>query len=195
MDPNKRRNLILFIGALFVALIFITSYAAFSNNGTNSSSTSTIVSAKTFFVTASANAVILNYSYLASIYNVSANQTIKMNATLDSMQSNGTVSSYFYSNSTYRVILQGINAYQLSLLLHNTTNAKVGSLAYLRLPKQVNAYYTGSSSIPVTLPSSNYSVFLNNIVPPNTTIPVTLTALITANGLVYNNQVRITLAT
>jgi hypothetical protein len=194
MEKQKLKRTILFLGALFVAIIFVTSYAAFDNNGTNlGKSTTTTPQGRTLPVFGAANAVIENYSYFADV-GVSANEVTAVNATLDALVSNGTVSSYYYSNSSYRVVLSNINPYGLYLLLHNSTkgtNATVGAQAYVKLPTTISVYYGSSYAVPVSLLQPNYTVYIANVVPINSTVHVNVIAQINQSGDIYHNQLKL----
>lgn len=197
MEKEKLKRLILFIGALFVAVIFISSYASFSNNSGNggSTSTTTLKQQSTYLVYGNANAIVINYSYVAGIFNVNVSESNTINATLGNLQLNGSVSNYLFQNSTYRVELDTISPYTLYLLISNTingSNATVGATAYVKLPSAIVAYY-GSSPVSVALQKSNYSIFLNSVEPINTIIPLKVTALISGNGSVYDNQVELSI--
>jgi hypothetical protein len=191
---GKAKRLIYGIGSLFVAVIFIMSYAAFSNNGTNSSSTTTIGAANTVYVYGTANGLIVNYSYSAYISTAGGTPSSGLNATLSALEANGTISNFVPLNSTsYEAILSGMNPYQLYLYLSKALsgNVLVGGYAYVRLPATVSMYYSASSPVPVALPAKNYTVFLPRVAPVNSSVPMKINALITTAGTVYNNQIRL----
>lgn len=195
MEKEKLKRTILFLGALFVAIIFVTSYAAFNDNSPVTKSTTTTSQGRVIPVFAATNAVIENYSYFADI-GVSANEVAAVNSSLNALVSNGSVSSYYYSNSSYRVILSTINPYALSLRLRNSTtgtNIIVGALAYVKLPPTINVYYGASSSysVPISLLQPNYTVYVSNVVPINSIIRVNLITQINQSGDVYHNQVKL----
>lgn len=192
---DKTKKIIFFIGSLFAALIFITSYAAFGNNSNTTTSTTTVSSANTVFVYGTANGVVVNYSYTTYITASSKNQVEALNATLNALTANGTVSSYVQVNSTaYQAILSGMNPYQFSRYLSgafNYSNVSVGGLAYVRLPGTVNMYYGAGSAVPVAFPAKNYTVPLLDAVPIGSNVPIKIQVLITTSGTIYNNQIRL----
>jgi hypothetical protein len=198
MDNQKMKRAVFFIGALFVAIIFITSYAAFSSNnsGGTQSTTTTVSNARTLLVSGIANAVVSNYTYIALVGPVPANQIKAVNNTLNNLQFSGAISNILPSNASYRVILSTINPYQLYLSLSNATsgaNVMVASQAEVTLPNTIEAYYYGSSLfIPVHLPQRVYPLYLANVLALNSTLSVRVSILITSNGSVYQNQVELT---
>jgi hypothetical protein len=193
---EKTKKLIFFIGSLFVAVIFVTSYAAFSNNGSNSSSTTTLSSANTVYVYGNANALIVNYSYTAYITTGNKTTFSRLNNTLGTLEANGTISNFVPLNgTTFEAILSTVNPYQLYAYLSNTPislNVSVSTQAYVRLPLTVTMTYGNGQSIPVSFPPKNYTLFLPKTMPLNSTVPLKISALITTNGQVFNNNIRLT---
>lgn len=194
---SKKKKMIFLVGSIFVAIIFLSSYAAFSSNGTKATTTTTIKNPSTYFSTGSANAVITNYSDIAYITlenstNYSRNNVTKIIALL---VSNGSAFNYVYTNNSYEVVLGQMSPYQLKDLLEaNATlknNTQVGSTTYVALPKTILLYY-GTQPITVNLKSRNYSIYMNNIGPVGDTVNVIVSALLERNGSVYNNEIKIT---
>ena len=66
MEAKKKRLIFLF-GSILVAIIFLSSYAAFSNNGSPTSVTTTAKAQSTVFVTGDTNGLITNYSDVALV--------------------------------------------------------------------------------------------------------------------------------
>lgn len=197
---QKKKNLILFIGAIFIALIFLSSYAAFSNNNTsNASTSSTVKPAETHYATGNTNAVITNYSDIVNVTlsNNSNATTTALQNILSKLESNGSISNYIYANNNYEVVLLGMDASTLKQSISNQANSTIpnntihiGSTATVMLPAGLVLYYSGSPEN-VYLTSRNYSVYLNNIKSIGTSINVSVSALLERNGSIYNNEVRI----
>lgn len=184
------------LGALFIAVIFIFSYAAFSNNGGPPTSTTTVGSANTIYVYGTANGVIVNYSYYAYITVVNKSQASKLNDTLGNLVANGTINDFQPTNSTgYEAILSTVNPYQLYIYLANTlnyTNVSVGAPAYVRLPANISMHYAGSiSPVPISFPPKNYTFYLVKVAPINSSVPLMVSALVTTRGQIYNNEVKL----
>ncbi|MDE1865290.1 MAG: hypothetical protein KGH94_01465 [Candidatus Micrarchaeota archaeon] len=192
---DKTKRIVIFLGSLFAAIIFVSSYAAFGNNSTGTSTTTTVSSANTIPVYGSANAVIVNYSYSAYVGVSNKIELTALNKTLGDLEANGSVSNYVPFNSTsYQALLSGINAYQLYTYLSNALNAtdvSVGAGAFVNLPARVNMYYSAGSQVPVAFPEKNYSVYLTRVFPIGANVPVRIQALITTRGDLYNNQIRL----
>jgi hypothetical protein len=192
---DKKKKIIFFVASLFAALIFITSYAAFGANSTTSSTTTIPSAANTVFVYGSANAVIVNYSYTATISAQQKSQLPALNNTLGKLVANGSISNYVPLNATaYQAILSTINQYQLQQYLSkalNTTNVLVGGYAYVTLPATVNMYYSAGSQIPITFPQKNYSVYLPRASPIGSNVLLKVQVLVTTQGKIYNNQIRL----
>lgn len=195
---TKKKQLIFLVGSIFVAVIFLTSYAAFSNNNSGTTSTSTIKSSQTFFAVGNANAVIFNYSDIAVVALSNSSNSIRdnVNTTMSQLESNGSLQDYIYSgsNNTYQVVLSTISAYGLQQLLYSnatiTNSVSVGSTASILLPSTVTLHYT---NVPITIspPNRNDTVYLKNVKRIGTVINVSISALLGRNGSVYNNQFRV----
>lgn len=196
---DKTKKMIFTIGSLFVAIIFVTSYAAFGNT-TNapSTTTSTAGPTNTILATGQANGIIENYSYIVNITVANASQNAKLNLTLSNLESNNTVISFFARNSTtYTAELSGIGAYSFYTYLTNTlnySNVSVGGTALVRLPATVNMQYgtINPQQAPISLAPKNYSVLLPNLLPIGTTITLKIQALVTETGHVAGNNLKLT---
>ncbi|MGD0729034.1 MAG: hypothetical protein ABR981_03080 [Candidatus Micrarchaeaceae archaeon] len=194
---SKTKSIILLIGAILIAVIFISAYASFNNNNVaGSTSTSTVASQQTFYSTGSVNAIIENYSYITYVTFSNSTNSSKNNVTnlLSSLEANGIVDNYIYTNNSFEVVLNNITAYQLQQEIYNTSkdsnSINVGSTAQITLPASATLYYT-NTPISIHLTSRNYSVYLNNVKSVGSTINVGISALLTRNGSVYNNQIKI----
>jgi hypothetical protein len=202
---QKTKRLIFFIGAIFVGIIFLTSYAAFGHNNTtsnDSSSSSTILkSVQTVFATGKTNGTITNYSAVAYVTPLGLSNSSKNNlsAFMSQLQENGTLDNYVLTNNTYQVYLSNLSAYRLQQLLYNKFNSNnsvsVTATADLMVPQSVNLYYSNSSPpINVALTSKNYTVSLTGLKSIGMKVNLTVSALITTQGSVFNNQIRLSQA-
>jgi hypothetical protein len=195
---TKTKKLVFLIGAILIAVIFITSYAAFSSNNTASTTTTTVKSVESFFATGSSNAIITNYSDIAYVVISNSTNFTKENTTitteLNSLESNGSIDNYINTNNSYQVVLSSVSAYDVQQLLYKdlgTQNTiKVGSTAYITLPPTITLFYN-NQPITTRIPSQNYSIYMQNIKAINSTINVSISTLVTANGSIYNNQFRV----
>lgn len=198
---RKLRNIVLLLGAIFVAGIFLSSYASFNDNNLgNSSTTTTIKSVQTVYAAGNANAIITNYSDIAyvSLNNNSNATSNTVTSLLSTLEADGSVQNYIYTNSSFEVVLANLSAYGLQQMVFNQTRSNtinVGATTDIMLPTNVTLYYTGAtSSTPITIPLTkrNYTVYMKNIKSIGTKIPVGISALLARNGTVYNNQIKVT---
>jgi len=197
---QKRKKQLLAIGSIFIAVIFLSSYASFGNNNMGqTTSTTTISNMQTYFVSAEAiNAIVSNYSRSLNITLINASQNSSAHDMISSMlgnlQSNGSVLNYFYNLGKYTVYLgSGIDAYGVQSLLNNTVNNKnfrVKATTYVTLPSTLKLYYQGTA-VNVFVGEKQYPVSIAPLKPINSTIKVTVQALVTANGILYENNLRI----
>jgi len=195
LDEKSKKRLTTFLLSLFVAVIFIGSYAAFGNISTgNSTSTTTVHIGQTYFVTGSANAVVSGYSSAAEVQVIGNDTIVSMvGNTLTQLQNNGSVSSYFQYGTGYNVFLNSYSPYQLQQLLYGmypTNTIRVNSSTYVSLPKTIPLYYS-TQQVQVGLPGRNYSVSMAPIIAIGSNVPVAIKAIIFANGTLYNNQITV----
>lgn len=194
----KTKKLIFFLGSIFVAIIFLTSYAAFSNNGTNSTTT-TIKSQSTVFATGVSSAVVYNYGDVAyvSLLNSSNSSRDALTNSISQLESMGNVQNYIETNGSYQLILSSnISSYGLQQWLYGkigSNTVSVGSDAEIILPSSIQLYYN-NAPLSIQLPNRNYSIYLSNVVALNSTINITISALLLRNGSIYGNQFRVSLA-
>lgn len=148
----KTKKLVFFIGAIFVGIIFLTSYG-FSNNNSGNTSTTTVKAASqpTIFATGYANAVITGYSQVANVKPVNgSNATLnRLDAIMSKLEANGSIDNYVYVNNSYEVYGSSLSAYALqrflSAALNSSNSVTVGSTADIMLPASISLFYTNSS--------------------------------------------------
>ena len=192
---QKRRQIMLFLGSLFVAFIFLSSYGSFSNNNVATTVTTTILNVQTYPVFGDANAVIVGYGttmHLDFGSNDSASEAVKL---LSNLEANGSISNYIGSGASYEVYLSTMDAYSLQSFLQNSTNVSAvtaTSAARLALPSNVLLYY-GNQPVTVNIPKREYSVSLVGLSPISSKVNISISALVTVNGIVFNNQLAIAL--
>lgn len=197
---DKTKKTIFLIGSLFVAVIFVTSYAAFNNNGSAPASSSTTVPAGTPLsgqFNGAANALVENYTDLAYVSVTNRSQMSKLNDTLGALQANGTITfdPIPGNSTTYSALLSSITTYQLYLYLSNSLsggNVLVSGVAYVKLPNSVYMYQAGSSAL-VTIPNTTHKMMVKPVVAINSTIPVKMRAILTTTHQVYGTPPNLTL--
>lgn len=195
MEQSKRKRLIEFASLAFVTVIFISSYLTFGNNNVGgNSTTSTISNAPTFFAAGYVNATVTGYgsSAYVTLPNVTNATEAAVSGVLSSLESNGTA-SFNNLNSTFQIYLNDIDAYSLQQLLVNATgegNVMVRAPVKVSLPADLTLYYN-SAAMPVHLSQLNYTLTIVGLKPVGAHVNVSVHALITHNGSVYNNMIRL----
>ncbi len=194
-----RKKMIEFIGALFVAAIFLTSYAAFSSNNSAANTASTSSTVATYYAVGNTNAAITGYNNTLFV-NVSCkgalqNQTFnKINAIATQLENNGSVLTYSSSGSGFQIGPQNMNSksiydYMYTKLGSNSTNCTVFSTtATVELPGLIQMSVQGQSiavKVPYSVAVQQISLELNQSMP--STLPLRVAVLITANGTMYGN--------
>lgn len=195
----ERKKLAELLGSIFVALIFLTSYAAFGNEQVKTNTTTTTVPAQTFYASAHGFANITSYApYLninISCSNVS-NVSSELNNALMPFYKNGSVSNFYLqqassmlvqtgnmsSNSIYSLLIKEIDGSAACTSFYSSANLKLPSRMSFYVPTQksnviilINASQQGAS-VPIEL-TQNMSNSIN----------VSVSALLTATGSIYGN--------
>jgi hypothetical protein len=70
----------------------------------------------------------------------------------------------------------------------------MGGTAYVRLPATVDVEYgtTDIQQAPITLAPKNYTAYLPSILPIGSNVPLKLQALVTEQGQLFNNNIKLT---
>lgn len=196
----ERKKLIELIGSVFVAAIFLSSYAAFGSvapGGTASGATS-VPPSQTFYATASGNATITSYSGVMNVNiaceNISSVSS-RLNAALQLLERNGSVNNFYSQRATQILVQAGnLSTYPLYLLLYNDTGTYSACInftttANIRLPDHMTFYIPseGSKAI-IAIPAGMqmYSVPLTLSRNMSSTMNVTASTILALNGSIYS---------
>lgn len=196
---QKTKKIVFFIGSVIVAIMFISSYAAFGNNG-GTTTTTTVGQQSAYFSTGTSNAVIVNYSYIANITLTNTSNSVKQGVmgVISGLEANGSIQNYVTTGYGYQAILYGISAYDLMRRFDSNAtlnkSVEVGAVTYITLPSEVTLYY-GNQPITVRPASRNYTVYMPRVEAVGSVVNVALSALIERNGSIYENQFRVSLET
>ncbi|MCW6160318.1 MAG: hypothetical protein LVQ95_04500 [Candidatus Micrarchaeales archaeon] len=196
---EKKKKIVTFIGTLFVAIMFVGSYAAFNNNSGNSSTstaTTTVQGGATYFVSGNANAVVTGYSQLATVSLESNNTALSSLASneLAQLQNNGSISNYVAQGNGFQIFTQNMNAYKLQQLLASklgSANVSVNASTSFSLPRTLPLTYR-NQIVDVKLTNTNFTAPASPLQDIGTNVTVVVHALVYANGGIYDNQITIT---
>ncbi|MEM3227762.1 MAG: hypothetical protein QXK65_02350 [Candidatus Micrarchaeaceae archaeon] len=184
MEQEKRKKVILFIGTLIVAVMFISSYVAFGSNTTNQSTTSTSITTPpthTTFVSGVVNATVFNYSqhFTLRFRNISASAAASLNSTLSHMEANGSVESYVLYNTSLSIYSgsSGVFGVYNAVSRYLNPSASLNATAFITLPNVMVLYY-GSYPFDVLSNNASYAVAVSSLVPVGGTISVKVNALV-----------------
>ena len=168
----ERKKFVEFLGALFIAFIFISSYLEFTNIGGSSTAHANVSKAKnatpTIFSYGYSNSVVSGYGRVLDI-NVTCNSSesaglgSNLTNSLNGLEANGSAENFIqtpygysvllsgnYSDSAYRYIARTINSSYLSCISFRSS-------VNLLLPQKVNLTYSsgigsGIQNISVAVP-------------------------------------------
>ncbi len=191
-----RKKLIEFLGALFVALIFLSSYAAFASNSAQNS-TSTSVNVATYYAVGFANATVTGYNGILFV-NVSCQKSLqnetfnKVDAAASALEANGSALSSSASSSGFQIAPGNLNSYAIyqniykAIGANGTACTSFSTLATVTLPSLLNMSVQGQKiRISVPAASAQQQVDLSLTQNAIIRIPVRASALITQNGIIY----------
>ena len=194
MDKSKRKNVILFIGSMVVAIMFITSYVAFGSNGPVASTT-TVKPHNTSVVFGSANAIVEGYQSSLVVTLKQKNDSSALNQTLSGLEANGLIASYSQETGNIFSIYLAANfsAYQFQQYAANAIpqNAlQINATEDVRIPNTLQLYYYGRQ-LTVYTQITNFTVSGTMLQPVGANVPVKIQALITSNYTVYNSNIQV----
>lgn len=204
----NRKKIIEAIIAIFIGLLFISSYLTIGNVGggqkTPSPPTQNITKPQTIFAFGNANVMVSGYNNTLVI-DVSCNSSLQAGATaevgnlISELQQNNSIADY-YGFGNISTIQPGkmdalhIYTYMTSKFNASVTNCtKFATPVSVLLPPQVNLYISPQYyllAVPQNLRTRQLDLFLTNNL--SSTIPVKVTATVTLNGTIY--QLNITRA-
>jgi hypothetical protein len=195
LEQKKSKQLTIFLLSLFVAVIFVTSYAAFNNSAYfGTTATTTVQGGQTYFVTGVTNGIVSGYGTSAQII-ITGNGTAstEVGNILQQMQINGSITEYFPYGSGYDAFLNTINPYALQQLLVTMAppnTITINATSVVTLPNTIQLYYS-TQAIKVMVPSRNYTLTIMPLQSIGSNVPLSVRALVTASGSIYNNQISV----
>lgn len=200
---NFIRKLAMGIGAVFIGLIFLSSYFTPHNlsAGNSNSQKNTTVVPQTVYGVATANALFSGYNNTLSIAVSCANSSsapvdTRLSQFISAMEQNNTIyNSYSLPNETivepgsmntstlYKFFSQNLNSTAFSCL-------NFSSEALILLPQELNIFIVNKTyiiAVPQTLRIAQVPLTLSNNM--SNTIKVRVSALVTTNGTIYSLNV------
>ncbi|MEM3781729.1 MAG: hypothetical protein QXT43_02080 [Candidatus Micrarchaeaceae archaeon] len=190
----ETKKLIELLGSLFIAVIFISSYAAFGTGSSVSSNSSVGVakaknSTQLFYGVAFAKARIVNYTNAFSLaYNCSGSNATRLNETLAAMLYNGSIANYYPSSAASFYVDSG-NESTTSILVHLYSLfscVSATALAEIELPSNESFYFSElRSSANLEIPASlrSHSMLLQ-FAPNASSVNVSISVLASSNGVI-----------
>lgn len=200
---NTMRKIAMAIAALFIGLIFLSSYFTLRNLSVGSTGTATnnTVVPQTVYGVATANAIFSSYNNTLSIAVSCTNSSstpvdTKISQYISSMEGNNSIyNSYSLPNET--VIQPGtMNATKLYKFFSSNLNSTAfscltfSSEANILLPAELNLFIVNKTytvTVPQNLRLSQVQLTLVKNPPSN--VKVRISALVTTNGTIYSMSV------
>lgn len=189
MEKTKR-NIMMIIFIIIVAVMFVIGNIGY-NNGSPLQKQHTTTIGNRYIVTGTSNAIIKNYSQnmILNINNISNSNTIYK--ILSTMQSNGLISSYNNFGNQIDILAGNGSTYQIYTELKNVSNSiSINVTSYLKLPTTLILYYSGSK-VRINIPNKTFTINGNKLYKIGTKLNISIQAMVTGNGSLYNNNLRI----
>lgn len=197
-----RKEIIRILLTVFVAVIFVASYASFGTSGSMTTTTTTSIAPQTVYGSGNVNATVVGYGSLMTVLIKCSNQSVRNTTSnnvsniLSALENNNTINNFFAPNqSAYTIYVNKLNSYQLASFINSTIggNQSRSCLSYrgqtqLLLPAVANLFVS-SQKVAVPLPANLRNYNLNvKILPVNSLITLRLSTLLTYNGTVFGNM-------
>jgi hypothetical protein len=182
MDSEKRKKMVLFIGSLLVAVMFLTSYLAFGNNTTQQTTTptTTVLNVQTTFVSGIVNATVFNYSQHFTLKLAGSNtSSVSLNSMLSNMEANGSIESYNVYNTSLSIYPGRLNVFEVynAIASRLAYAPAINATAFIILPSTMTLYY-GSYAYTVLSGNSSYAIPVSHLVPIGGALRVKVNALV-----------------
>lgn len=195
---EKKRLAQLFL-ALFIGIIFISSYVSLVNYNSQQQARTTVP--QTVYAQALANGIIIGYGnpmhLSVSGQNASARSTASniIDSNLTKLEENGSVLDFYAAGDNVTVASQNSSSYQVySFIVARLGPSLSGTLsanatAYVELPQEMN-FTIGTQKARLPIPPSylNQSMVLPLWYGIGRQIRVKASALVTANGTIYGQM-------
>lgn len=198
----EKKKIVELIGSIFVAVIFLSSYAAFGGLSGGTNSTTTTISQQTFYAVAHGNANITSYGPVLNV-NISCsnitNVSDKLNGALTALERNGSVSN-FYAQQASQVLVQNgsMSTYRVFQLLAESIGSGTNCTEFdspsanIRLQQRMNFNVPQQrSSIIILVPDNlqKYTLPVKLVQNMSSSINVTVSTLLTLDGTIYGSMV------
>lgn len=206
MVNQKIKQITSVVIILALAIIFITSYVSFGTNAVTTATT-TALPVQSYPVFGSVNAIILGYSNdsTVALSGNAINDSTEVSRLLSKLEANGSISFYPIGNS-FSVTTNRINPSILMSLIYGAINLNdsstvgntipginVSTEALVKLPTYITVFYH-TQKISAFVPNTNYSISITNPPQIGSTLVLKVKALITANGIIYDNQLNLSIS-
>lgn len=194
-----RKQLIQLLGSIFVALIFLFSYASYGNFGTPGGKTTTTTVPPTYYATGNANATVLGYGSVmtatarcnSSIQNATVS---RISNSLIALQKNGSINNYYPTTpSSFTLYAGSENTIQLYAFVNKNLNStsilctSFKSQTVIQLPQTVQ-FFVNSQKVNIQIPTALRNQTISATVLNSRSMPIRIAALLTQNGIIYGNM-------
>ncbi|MCL4389471.1 MAG: hypothetical protein M1528_02125 [Candidatus Marsarchaeota archaeon] len=192
MEKDKRKRLLFLIATVALAVMFVTSYAAFGS-GSSISTSSTTINQQTIAVFGTSNAVVAGYGSSITLSIINSSIGGKVNSTIAALYSNGSIANYVQLPNGFTLYMANMSAYGLQELFSSTlprNSVRINASETVKLPPSIKMYYNGN---PIFVRSSilNFSLQRSPLLQEGSTVSVNVQALVLLNGSVYNGNIRV----
>jgi len=195
----EKKKIIQLLGSIFIAVIFLSSYAigmlSTSNSSNNAPKPKNV---ELVYATAHASVAFQNFSgvlLISTFCNSTKNSEI-INSSLTALKANGSVTTFYPVSQTTQLVEAGNEStYAIFQYLSKHVNmscTRFNSKAMVFLPSSLSFTVPGSAvSVPVVVPASMRRIPIPVNMTNNMSLKanVTIAAMLTSNATIYNMSV------
>ncbi len=184
---KKTKSILMIAAVIILSVMFVLGNVAGSNSSPPTKGTTTTIT-PTLLVTGTANAVIQGYSRNMVLYGQPSNSLLNE---LGILQKEGNINSYTKVGNQIDVNGSNFSSYLVyNSIVGYSTGLAFNTTAYIKLPNPVMLRYSGSL-VRIDIGNSTYPLRISNILDVGSTVPVSVQAIVTEQGTLYQNQLRL----
>ena len=185
---KKTKNIIMIAVILILSVMFVLGNVAGGNSAPPTKSTTTTVT-PTLLVTGNANAIVEGYSRNLVVYSDNASNSLI--GALNALEKDGNINSY--TNIGGQIGINGSNytSYQVYNAISGYMDGSgINATVYVKLPNPLTLDYSGNP-VRIDIGNATYSLQTSKIVGIGANVPVSVQAIVTEQGTLYQNQLRL----
>ncbi len=185
---KKTKSILMMAVVVILSVMFVLGNIG-GNNSTPPTKSATTTITPTLLVTGTANAIVMGYSRNMVIYGSGSSNSLL--GELNTLQKDGNINSYTRVGNQIDVNGSNFSSYQIynSISVYSP-NLTFNTTAYVTLPNPVMLKYSGNL-VRIDIGNSTYDLHVSSLVQIGSRLPVSVQAIVTEQGVLYKNQLRL----